>query len=474
MRPEPDRARLAGHGGPGSSTLPAILAAKRAEVARLMRERPVFRMLGELPAPPRPFLRRPLERAAFILEVTRRSPSAGVLREDYDPAALARSFASVGDAVSVLTEGPFFGGALDDVRAVRQAVDLPVLRKDFVVEPWQVVESRWAGADAVLLMLSVLDAAAFAECAAAARERGMAVLTEVHTEAEMDRALTLGVPIVGINNRDLTTLEVDPGTVTRLAPRVPAGVLVVAESGIGARAEVRALRPFADAYLVGTALRRDPDPAAVARRLAYGEVKICGLARGEDARAAWECGASWGGFILAPESPRCVSVEGALALRASAPLRWAAVFVDEAPERVAAVARDLRLDAVQLQGDEGREVIAAVRRGLPPGCEIWKAVRADRPIPSVAESPADRLLVDTPDAAARGGTGRRFDWSVVAGHPDRDRLILAGGIDAGNARAAEAVGAGMLDVSSGVEEAPGRKSRGRLEALFAALRGGGR
>ncbi len=454
--------------------LEEIVRAKQVELARAKRDRPASRLLAELPGPPRPFLTAPLRRTAFIFETKRRSPSAGILQTDYDPVALARSFAPVADAVSVLTDGPYFGGSLTDLRRVRDAVELPVLRKDFILDPYQVVESRWAGADAVLLILSVLDDSAWSECAEAARDLGMAVLTEVHTRAELDRAAALQAPLIGINSRDLKTLEVDPGVVSRLAPAVPEGRIIVAESGIATRADVLALRPFADAFLVGTALMLTADPAAAARRLAYGEVKVCGLTRPEDALSAWEAGATWGGLVFARGSPRRVSVGAARAIRKAAPLRWAGVFVDAAPKRVASIARDLALAAVQLHGEEGREEIEAVRRAVPPECAIWKAVPVGGPVPRIHETGADRVLLDTPDPDRRGGTGRRFDWSLVKGHPDLGHMILAGGIDPSNAAEAEAVGAGILDVGSGVEESPGIKSAVKLAALFAALRGVGR
>jgi indole-3-glycerol phosphate synthase/phosphoribosylanthranilate isomerase len=454
----------------------AILAAKREEVARLRRVRSLSSLLGELPGPARPFeaaLRH--GRTAFLLECKRKSPSEGTLREPYDPAALARAFEPVADAISVVTDGPFFGGSLEDLRRVRQAVELPVLRKDFVVEPWQVIESRWAGADAVLLMLTVLDDAAWRACFSAAREVGLGVLTEVHTRQELDRALALGAPIIGINARDLRTLEVSRDPAARLAYSVPAGPLVVAESGIRSHADVRALRRAVDGFLIGTSLMRADEPAQAARALAYGTVKVCGLTRGADAAAAWGAGATWGGLVFAAESPRCVGPDRARRVRAAAPLKWAGVFVEEDRGLIARFAADLGLHAVQLHGGQTAAEVAALRAALPPGCEIWKAARVrDARVPRVHETGADRLVVDTWDPHLHGGTGRRFDWSLVAGHPDMDRLILAGGLDARHVVEAGGLGAGMLDVGSGVESSPGRKSPARLRDFFGALRGHGR
>jgi len=454
--------------------LDEILRSKRIEIERAKRERTVNEMLRDRPPASRPFLRAPLDRTGFILEFKRRSPSTGTLRGPCDPGAVARTYAPFADAVSVLTDAPFFGGSLEDLRRARTAIDLPVLRKDFILDPWQVVESRWAGADAVLLILSALDDSAWRDCSVTARDLGMTVLTEVHTDSELERALSLGASHVGINSRNLATLQVDTGVVARLAPRVPAGRIVVAESGIRSHADVRALRDGVDAFLVGTALMRADDTASAARRLVHGEVKICGLTRAEDARLAWEAGATWGGLVFAGESPRRLEESAAMQVRCAAPLRWAGVFVDETPSRVGRLARHLDLDAVQLHGEETPETVASVRRFLPAGCEIWKAHRVTGDIPRLLETGSDRMLLDSADARRRGGTGRRFDWSLLKGHPDLDRVILAGGIDASHAVDAQRSGAGMLDVGSGVESAPGVKDGRKLASLFAALRGRGR
>jgi indole-3-glycerol phosphate synthase/phosphoribosylanthranilate isomerase len=455
--------------------LDAILDGKRREVDRARRERPLALLRQGLVRSDRDFeMALRATRTGFILEHKRRSPSGLATPTGSTPAAIARAYAPFADAISVLTEAPHFGGSLEDLRHVRRAVRLPVLQKDFLLDPYQVFEAREAGADAVLLILSLLDDAAWRACAGAARECGMGVLTEVHTGAELDRAIALGAGVIGINSRDLRTLEVDLGRIRELAPRVPPDRIVVAESGIGSRADVLALRDCADSLLVGSSLLRHADVAQAVRRLVFGEVKVCGLTRPEDSRAAWEAGASWGGLVFAAESPRRVSPERAACVRRGAPLRWAGVFVNEAPERVARIARDLRLDAVQLHGEEGPEIVAAVRARVPFGCEVWKAVRVLRGAPRLEATGADRMLLDGWDRAARGGTGSRFDWNLVAGHPDRTRIVLAGGLTPEVAARAGGLGFAALDVCSGVEEVPGIKSRTRLAGFFAALRGTGR
>ncbi len=410
----------------------------------------------------------------FILECKRSSPSGGEIRPALDLTEVAHAYAPVADAVSVLTNAPFFNGSHDDLRTVRALVDCPLLCKDFVVDPYQVFEARVAGADAVLLMLSVLDDASFAECRAAADEAGIETLTEVHSEDELERALTLEAPVIGINNRDLRTLAVDRDVTKRLAPRVPADRIVVCESGIRNHEDVRELRPLVDAFLVGTALMKERDLAGAVRRLVYGTTKVCGLTRAEDALAAWKAGATHGGLIFANESPRTVVVEQAARLRDTVPLRWVGVFVNETPARIGELVRRLGLDAVQLHGEETPEVVRAIKALVPTSCEVWKAVRVRDGIPSAGEFGEDRLLLDAWSAKTRGGTGNTFDWSLLRGRQDLDRVILSGGLTPDNAGAAEATGAGALDVNSGVEDEPGIKNAGLIAAFFKARRGAGR
>jgi len=410
----------------------------------------------------------------FILECKRSSPSEGEIRPGFDLNEVADAYAPVADAVSVLTNGPFFKGSRDDLRTIRGLVPCPVLCKDFVVDPYQVFEARVAGADAVLLMLSVLDDATFEECRAAATDAGIETLTEVHSDDELDRALRLDAPVIGINNRDLRTLAVDLGVTRRLAPRIPADRLVVCESGIRNHEDVRALRPQVDAFLVGTSLMRERDLSGAVRRLVHGMTKVCGITRTEDALAAWSAGATHGGLIFASESPRAVDVERAGRLRDTAPLQWVGVFVNEAPERIGELATRLRLTAVQLHGEETPEIVRSVKALVPEKCEVWKAVRVRDSIPAVGGFNEDRLLLDTWSADTRGGTGKAFDWSLLDGRPDLDRIILSGGLTPSNAAAAEATGVGGLDVNSGVETKPGIKDAKLVAAFLAARRGVGR
>ena len=205
---------------------------------------------------------------ALIMECKAASPSRGTIRSDYDPASLAAQYAPYAAAVSVLTEPDRFNGSFDDLAAVREVVDVPVLCKDFIVDEVQVLAARSLGADAVLLMLSVVPDDVYRELAELAHSLGMEVLTEVSTPQEMHRASALGAEVIGVNNRDLRTLETDLARTEEMAPLAPAGVVLVGESGVGAVEDVRRLSGLVDALLVGSSLSGAPDPAEAARELA--------------------------------------------------------------------------------------------------------------------------------------------------------------------------------------------------------------
>ncbi|MCB9745890.1 MAG: indole-3-glycerol phosphate synthase TrpC [Alphaproteobacteria bacterium] len=197
-----------------------------------------------------------------LAEVKRRSPSRGDIRPGADAAEIARSYVAHGAAaISVLTDGPHFGGSLADLTAVRQAVPVPVLRKDFLVDPIQVAEARAYGADAVLLIVAMLSPNQLAELLSAARELGMQALVETHDAAELEVALTAGARVVGVNNRDLKALQIDLATCERLLPTVPPGVVKVAESGLSSPAHLARMQAAgADAVLVGSSLMSAPSP----------------------------------------------------------------------------------------------------------------------------------------------------------------------------------------------------------------------
>jgi indole-3-glycerol phosphate synthase len=211
-------------------------------------------------------------RFALIAEMKRKSPSGGEIRPGFDPATIAKDYHAAGAAcLSVLTDTPYFGGRDDDLPAARAAAPLPVLRKDFMIDPYQIAESRALGADCILLIVAALDDDQLKDLARETRRFGMDALIEVHDEAELDRALMLDATMIGINNRNLKTLTTDLATFERLAPRVPPGRLLVAESGLRDTGDLhRMVRARAEAFLVGESLLRQSDLIGATRKLLGG------------------------------------------------------------------------------------------------------------------------------------------------------------------------------------------------------------
>jgi indole-3-glycerol phosphate synthase/phosphoribosylanthranilate isomerase len=280
----------------------------------------------------------------------------------------------------------------------------------------------------------------------------------------MGRAVGLGSPMIGINNRDLRDLSIDLAATERLARLAPDRILV-SESGIASRADVDRLAPHVDAFLVGSSLMRAAEPAQAARELIFGRTKLCGLNHRGDLSAARP--AAFAGFVFVPGSPRHVTADEAAPLAGQARragMRTVGVFRDAPLGTLGDIATLLNLNTVQLHGHEGADYVRALRRVLPVDCEIWIALGVGRD--PLTGRGGDRLLFDN----GNGGSGRPFDWRLVETHPQLSDAVLAGGIGAHNVRAARQLGAYAIDVGSALDANPGRKSPDKIAALFEALR----
>jgi indole-3-glycerol phosphate synthase / phosphoribosylanthranilate isomerase len=370
-----------------------------------------------------------------IAEVKRRSPSAGDLRPDADPGQLAAQFASAGAAaVSVLVDERF-AGTIDDLRAARAATDAPLLGKGFFSTEEHLRALRDAGADAVLLILRDLDDATTAHLLAYAQELGMDALVEAHDGDELQRAMQLDAPVIGINARDLSTFKIDRAVQLELVARAPRDRIVIAESGVHTRAQGAAAElAGADAILVGSALMQAADPQAKLRELLSRPlVKVCGLTRQDDVDAAVEAGADLLGFILVEKSPRRAPAvldvpETALSV---------AVFVEDTAETPA--------DLVQFYPDDGGDVRGREAVLLRDGREVARVL--DQPWQG-------RDPVHWSTAAAAGG-----------------RVVLAGGLGPENVRDAIAsVRPWAVDASSSLEREPGVKDHDKVRAYVEAAR----
>jgi indole-3-glycerol phosphate synthase / phosphoribosylanthranilate isomerase len=371
---------------------------------------------------------------AGIAEVKRRSPSAGDLRPDADPAQLTAGFELAGAAAVSILVDERFAGSIDDLRAARGSTRLPLLAKGFFHDESELVELEEAGADAVLLLLRDLDDRATRALLDAAARLGLDALVEAHDTAELDRAIALGADPIGLNARDLGTFRIDRRAQLGLVERAPSDRVVIAESGIGSRAQAaEAELAGADAVLIGSTLMRATDPAAKLQELLSRPlVKVCGLTRQEDADVAAEAGADLAGFILAEESPR----QAERVLDVPEAMLSVAVLVGEHQETTA--------DLVQLyERENGHRARNGTLR------------RAGRQVATVLDQPwEDRDPDHLAKAAAADG-----------------RVVLAGGLSPENvSEAIAAVRPWAVDASSSLEVEPGIKDHDRIRAFVEAAR----
>ncbi|KKO48044.1 indole-3-glycerol phosphate synthase [Arsukibacterium sp. MJ3] len=456
-----------------TGVLATIIQHKTAEVAALQLETPLQQFIGQLKPSSRNFLAAlQLPGSRFILECKKASPSKGLIRQHFDLSEISQVYNQYADCISVLTDQQFFQGSYQYLAQMRQLSDKPLLHKDFIIDPYQIYLGRLHGADAVLLMLSVLTDEAYQQLAGVAQKLNMTVLTEVSNDSETRRAVVLGAQLIGINNRDLRDLSTDLNTSFVLSKLIPDGITVVSESGIYHNQQVRDLQKVAKAFLVGSSLMAQADLAAAARRLIIGEHKICGLTRAADVTAAYQAGAYFGGLIFAPASPRCVSIEVASQLVSAAPLHFVGVFVDAPQHDIINIARQLKLSAVQLHGNESDADIVALRAALPASCEIWKAYRVAEQLPAFTQL-ADRLLLDAYHPGAHGGSGQVFNWQLLQ-QPLTGLttlpIMLAGGLTLDNLSQALQLQVAGLDMNSGLESAPGIKDKSKIQTAFAVIK----
>ncbi len=412
------------------------LAARSAELrGAALRSPPVRSLTAAVTAPG----------ARVIAEIKRRSPSRGVLAPDLDPAALAAAYQTGGAAaISVLTEPEFFGGSIADLRAAAAAVNVPVLRKDFMLDPAQIWESRAIGADAVLLIVAALEDHMLARLIATAAEAGIEALVEIHDEVEAERARAAGASLVGVNARDLATFDLDLGIAERLARRLEGFEGRVAESGITGPADVtRMVAAGYDAVLVGESLvraerpgggrgaagsrqKRATPPSGRRSRPPVTWVKVCGVSERAIAEVAVQAGADAIGFVLAA-SPRRVTIDQARRLGTGIPVAKILVTVGMTPHELVETVEQTGADGVQ---PYGRHAV----RGGADGAEE----RHPGPLAGAGQrrgGPGHRPIGSDPAARRRGarrprGFGSAFDWSSI-GDQHRD-FVLAGGLDPEN------------------------------------------
>jgi indole-3-glycerol phosphate synthase/phosphoribosylanthranilate isomerase/anthranilate synthase/indole-3-glycerol phosphate synthase/phosphoribosylanthranilate isomerase len=410
----------------------------------------------------------------LIAEVKRASPSKGLFVPEFDPVELAQIYAANGAAaISVLTEPHFFLGSFDYLAAIKQAVHVPVLCKDFIIDEYQVYEARAWGADAILLICAILDRIQLQRLLKIAHDLNMHCLVEVHNSEEVQRALSVGARIIGINSRDLKTFQLLPNLIRELLPLIPKDTVVVAESGIHTNADTRRLDRYnVQAMLVGESLVTSQDIPAQMHTLLKGanenvQVKICGLSTTDQILTARDAGVDLLGLMFYEQSPRYIQPQAAKEILRSyedgqiSP-DTVGIFVNKEADYINDVVEDVGLHFVQLHGDESPDFCTRIRR------PVIKALRLnEKSHPQLAETyfrTTWRILLDTP-TVKWGGTGETHDWVLARSLAQQTPILLAGGLTPENVdEAIQQVHPWGVDVSSGVET-HGNKDIKKIQAF---------
>ena len=451
--------------------LQRIVEQTRLDLAQRKQVCPLAEMqqLATEQSPPRDMLKafEPRSRIHLIAEVKRASPSKGLLAPHLNPIDLARVYEANGAAViSVLTEPHFFLGAPEYLTAIKETVKIPVLRKDFIVDDYQVYEARAWGADGILLICALLDDEQLCHLHQTASSLHMRCLVEVHSRAEAQRAINAGAAIIGVNSRDLVTFEMNPYLIGELRQIIPNDRVIVAESGINSLADARRLARYdVQAMLVGESLVVSNDVPTQMQQLLQGanestQVKICGLRTPEHINAAIEAGADMLGFIFHKPSHRYIEPQQVRTILAESQSFMqppngekrpdlVGVFVNKDADYINEVADQIGLQFVQLHGNETPDFYQHIRRPVIQAFPLHDQTDLERIKPHC--NSAWRILLDTP-TPDWGGSGKTHDWELAHVTAQSLPIILAGGLTPENVRAAiQQVGPWGVDVSSGVE-----------------------
>ncbi len=427
----------------------------------------------------------PRDRVHLIAEVKRASPSKGMLAPDINPVATARLYEENGASViSVLTEPHFFLGSSEDLTAVKNAVSVPVLRKDFIIDEYQVYEARAWGADVILLICAILDDNQLQRLLHLTHELHMRALVEVHSHEEAQRAIKAGALIIGVNSRDLTTFKMNPYLLREIRQILPKDRFIIAESGIHSEADVRRLARYdVQAMLVGESLVLSSDIPDQIRMLLHGanqttQVKICGLSQPEHINAAIDAGSDMLGFIFYEPSHRYIQptqipalLESSTSYAQPAPGQTrpdlVGVFVNKEANYINDVIEQTGLNYVQLHGTESPDFCQQISRPVIKALSLKE--QSDLSQLADYQNVVWRLLIDTP-TPNWGGSGRSSDWDLARLAAQQSKILLAGGLTTENVAAAiQHVHPWGLDVSSGVETDK-KKDIQKIHAFIAQVR----
>lgn len=398
----------------------------------------------------------------IIAEIKRKSPSEGELIENLNIKSIIEIYDKYANAISVVTDKRFFNGDIKDIKEIKKFTALPVLCKDFVIDEKQIFELRYYGADAVLLIASILSKEQINRFIDIAKRYSMDCLLEAHTEEELKKVLGTKAEIIGINNRDLSNFKVDIKTTKKLKKLISKDKIIVSESGFNNINEIESAN--VNAVLVGTSLLKSENISGKLQSLRKPKVKICGITNMEDAYVAVRYGADFLGFNFYKKSPRYISPEKAEEIIKNLPNSTASVgvFVNEHEESVKKIADFTGLDFLQFHGNETPEYCFSFSSPVIKTFHIKNEIKNNKNYKIFA------YMFDTYDEKMFGGTGKSFDFNLI--RKNKNKIFLAGGVNINNVEKALAIGPYCVDVCSGVEKRKGIKDARKIKKLVGMVR----
>lgn len=406
---------------------------------------------------------------SFICEVKKASPSKGLISPDFPYLSIARSYEAAGaDCISCLTEPYWFLGQDAYLSEIRRETNLPILRKDFTVDEYMIREAKAIGADAVLFICSILDPVQLKDYIEEADELGLTSITEAHSAREVEMAVNASARVIGVNNRNLTDFSIDQENARRLRGLIPDGTLFISESGVKSRQDVISAQDMrADAVLIGETLMRAGDKARKLAELSARppKIKFCGLMTEQDVEKVNALHADYAGFVFAKGRHR-INTECARLLKnkLSPGIAAVGVFVDEDPQRIISLLREGTIDIAQLHGSETEDTIRLIREST--GRPVIRALLPENGHFDTASYPsADYFLLD-----AGKGSGKSFDLSLIPDEMDKPFFLAGGLTPSGVSEAIRTSVPFAVDVSSGVEDAEGRKDYNKMREFTAKVR----
>ena len=415
----------------------------------------------------------------LIAEIKRSSPSQNRINSKPDLKDIVSIYSKYADAISVLTDKKFFDGSLEDLKNVSSLTSLPILRKDFIIDEYQIYEARFFGADAILLIASVLSLDEINNFMDIAKSLGIDCLVEVHNTSELNKVLKSKAKIIGINNRNLDTLEIDLNTTLELMNQIPDDKIIVSESGITSNNYLEKIKQKVNAVLVGTYFMRSSNPENDIKNFLvsktknfFVKVKICGITNYEDAKNAADLGADFLGFNFYSRSPRCVDLRTAKNIigKLNANILKVGVFVNEKIDNVIEIADYCNLDLIQLSGDEKPHYVDEIKNSINK--KIIKTFRVKNKINAelINSFNSEYIMIDSFNDGIYGGTGQSFDLNLADGF-DNTKLFLAGGLNEKNVTAAiKKINPFAVDVCSSIEKSSGKKDYEKMKRFIEAAK----